>query len=187
MLRSGGNAVDAAVAVGYALAVVYPAAGNIGGGGFMLVRLADGREVFVDFRERAPKAATADMFLDASGNPDAARSTLGHLAVAVPGTVAGLELAREKYGTRKRRDLIAPAIVLAERGFVLEAGDVAMFEEARCRGDVEGEPSPASFDYGYGRALVESGEVERGRALLRGALANDPRNPHAKRSRALLD
>ena len=128
VLRSGGNAVDAAVAVGYALAVVYPAAGNIGGGGFMTLHLADGRQVFIDFRERAPLAAHADMFLDADGNPDALRSTRGHLAVGVPGTVAGLELAREKYGTLARKRLVAPAIELAERGFVLDAGDLAMFD-----------------------------------------------------------
>jgi gamma-glutamyltranspeptidase/glutathione hydrolase len=150
VLRSGGNAVDAAVAVGYALAVVYPAAGNLGGGGFMVLHLADGREVFVDFRERAPMAATAGMFLDADGNPDATRSTLGHLAVAVPGTVAGLELARGKYGTRKRKELIAPAIELAERGFVLEAGDVAMFTEGGA--PLRDDPPSAAIFYPGGRA-----------------------------------
>ena len=152
VLRSGGNAVDAAVAVGYALAVVYPAAGNIGGGGFMVLHLADGRQVFVDFRERAPMAAQADMYLDADGNPDAARSTRGHLAVAVPGTVAGLELAREKYGTQERRRLMAPAIGLAERGFVLEAGDVAMFEEANAT--LRKDPASAAIFLPGGRALA---------------------------------
>src|ERR1700674_125221 len=124
VLKKGGNAVDAAVAVGYALAVVYPAAGNLGGGGFMTIQLADGRKTFLDFRERAPLAARADMYLDANGNVIKGLSTVGYLAVGVPGTVSGLELAREKYGTMKRAALIAPAIALAEKGFVLEQGDV---------------------------------------------------------------
>src|SRR5689334_742934 len=109
VLKKGGNAVDAAVAVGYALAVVYPAAGNLGGGGFMTIQLADGRKTFIDFREKAPLAATAGMYLDASGNVIDGLSVKGHLAVAVPGTVAGLERAREKYGTMPRGRLIAPA------------------------------------------------------------------------------
>lgn len=128
VLKRGGNAVDAAVAVGYALAVVYPAAGNLGGGGFMTLHLADGRQTFIDFREVAPLAASADMYLDAAGNVIPGLSTTGHKAVAVPGTVAGLELALGRYGTMKRAQLIAPAIKLAERGFMLDAGDVRMFE-----------------------------------------------------------
>lgn len=124
VLKRGGNAVDAAVAVGYALAVVYPAAGNLGGGGFMTVQLADGRKTFLDFREKAPLEATANMYLDKDGNVIKGLSTTGHLAVGVPGTVSGLELAREKYGTMKRQALVAPAIALAERGFVLDQGDV---------------------------------------------------------------
>src|SRR6185369_8955740 len=86
VLRNGGNAIDAAVAVGYALAVVYPAAGNLGGGGFMTLQLADGRKTFIDFRETAPLAATATMYLDVNGNVVPDRSTRGYLAVAVPGT-----------------------------------------------------------------------------------------------------
>ena len=89
VLKRGGNAVDAAVAVGYALAVVYPAAGNLGGGGFMTVQLADGRKTFLDFREKAPLAATANMYLDKDGNVIKGLSTTGHLAVGVPGTVSG--------------------------------------------------------------------------------------------------
>ncbi|CAN7184949.1 gamma-glutamyltransferase [Variovorax paradoxus] len=126
VLRRGGNAVDAAVAVGYALAVVYPAAGNLGGGGFMTVQLADGRKTFLDFREKAPLAATANMYLDKDGNVIKGLSTNGHLAVGVPGTVSGMEYAREKYGTMKRADLIAPSIQLAEKGFALEQGDIDM-------------------------------------------------------------
>jgi gamma-glutamyltranspeptidase/glutathione hydrolase len=130
VLKRGGNAIDSAVAVGYALAVVYPAAGNLGGGGFMTVQLADGRKTFFDFREKAPLAATANMYLDKDGNVIKGLSTNGHLAVGVPGTVSGLELAREKYGTMKRAALIAPSIKLAENGFVLEQGDIDMLATA---------------------------------------------------------
>jgi len=130
VLRRGGNAVDAAVAVGYALAVVYPAAGNLGGGGFMTLQLADGRKTFLDFREKAPLAATANMYLDAAGNVIKGSTTTGHLAVGVPGSVSGLEVALAKYGTMKRADLIAPAIRFAEQGFVLDAGDAEMFATA---------------------------------------------------------
>src|SRR5262252_7971767 len=130
VLKKGGNAIDAAVAVGYAMAVVYPAAGNLGGGGFMTIQFADGRKTFLDFREKAPLAATRDMYLDASGNVIKGASTKGHLAVGVPGSVAGLEYAREKYGTRPRGALIAPAIAFAERGFVLDAGDIALLATA---------------------------------------------------------
>ncbi|WP_456670119.1 gamma-glutamyltransferase [Bradyrhizobium sp. USDA 3240] len=128
VLKRGGNAVDAAVAVGYALAVAYPAAGNLGGGGFMTIQLADGRKTFLDFRETAPKGATANMYLDKDGNVIPGLSTKGHLAVGVPGSVAGMEYAREKYGTMKRADVIAPALQLAEDGFVLDQGDVSMLE-----------------------------------------------------------
>jgi len=126
VLKRGGNAVDAAVAVGYALAVVYPAAGNLGGGGFMTIEFADGRKTFLDFRETAPKGATANMYLDKDGNVIKGLSTKGHLAVGVPGSVAGMEYAREKYGTMKRADLIAPAQQLADDGFVLDQGDIDM-------------------------------------------------------------
>src|SRR3954451_9933403 len=116
VLKKGGNAVDAAVAVGYALAVVYPAAGNLGGGGFMTIQLADGRKTFIDFREKAPLAAKPDMYLDPQGNVIKGATTTGHLAVAVPGSVAGMEYALAKYVTRKRGEVIAPAIALADRG-----------------------------------------------------------------------
>lgn len=130
ILKSGGNAVDAAVAVGYALAVVYPAAGNLGGGGFMTIQLADGRKTFLDFREKAPQAATANMYLDQSGNVVPDLSSKGHLAVGVPGTVSGMELALSKYGTKKRQEVIAPAIKLADEGFALEQGDVDLLHTA---------------------------------------------------------
>ncbi len=117
VLRSGGNAVDAAVAAGFALAVTYPSAGNLGGGGFMLVRLASGDSWVVDYRETAPGAATRGMFLDASGKPIPKLSVESPLAVGVPGTVAGLALAREKAGTWPLERLLAPAVALAAEGF----------------------------------------------------------------------
>lgn len=130
VLKSGGNAIDAAVAVGYALAVVYPAAGNLGGGGFMTIQLADGKRTFLDFREKAPLAAKPDMYLDKDGNVIKGASTKSHLAVGVPGTVSGMEYARAKYGTMKRADLIAPSVRFAEEGFVLEQGDVNLLVTA---------------------------------------------------------
>ena len=130
ILKRGGNAIDAAVAVGYALAVVYPAAGNLGGGGFMTIRFADARRTFLDFRERAPQAASRDMYLDKDGNVVKGLSTTGWLAVGVPGTVSGLEYARKKYGTMTRAALIEPAIKLAEDGFTLDQGDVDMLASA---------------------------------------------------------
>jgi gamma-glutamyltranspeptidase/glutathione hydrolase len=130
VLRRGGNAVDAAIAVGYALAVVYPAAGNLGGGGFMTIRFGDGRKTFLDFRERAPGAARRDMFLDKDGTVIKGLSTTGWLAVGIPGTVSGLEYAREKYGSMTPAALIEPAIKLAEDGFILDQGDVDTFDSA---------------------------------------------------------
>jgi gamma-glutamyltranspeptidase / glutathione hydrolase len=129
ILRQGGNAIDAAVAVGYALAVTHPCCGNIGGGGFMTLHLADGRNLFINFRERAPMAASAGMFLDAHGNPVVEKSLDGYLAVGVPGTVLGLETARQEYGTLSRAVLMAPAIRLAEEGFTLTRGDVDVLSE----------------------------------------------------------
>jgi gamma-glutamyltranspeptidase/glutathione hydrolase len=119
VLRRGGNAVDAAVAAGFALAVTLPKAGNVGGGGFMVIRLADGTATTIDFRETAPAAATRDMYLDADGEPVRERSRRGHLAVGVPGTVAGLLYALDAYGTLPRADLVEPAIRLAADGFRL--------------------------------------------------------------------
>src|SRR5215469_17492825 len=121
ILKRGGNAVDAAVATAFALAVVEPAAGNIGGGGFMMVRMADGRASFLDYREVAPDKATRDMYIKPDGKLDTEASVYGYKAVAVPGTAAGLELALETYGTMKLRDVMAPAIRLAENGFPVSA------------------------------------------------------------------
>ena len=117
ILKAGGNAVDAAVAVGFALAVTHPVAGNIGGGGFMLIRLADGRSVFVDYREVAQAAASRKMYLDARGELKPEASIVGALAAGVPGTVAGLALAQQQYGKLGLARVMLPAIVLAEDGF----------------------------------------------------------------------
>src|SRR5213082_3084907 len=129
ILKRGGNAVDAAVATAFALAVVEPAAGNIGGGGFMLVRLANGKTTFFDYREVAPGRATREMYIGADGKLDPEASTIGYKSVAVPGTVAGLEAALKTYGTMKLADLLAPAIRLAEEGFVLSEKLAAELEE----------------------------------------------------------
>src|ERR1700730_3022456 len=117
ILKRGGNAVDAAVAVAFALAVVEPAAGNIGGGGFMLIRQADGKTTFLDYREVGAGKATRDMYIGKDGKLDEEASVIGYKSVAVPGTVAGLELALRTYGTMKLAEVMAPAIRLAEEGF----------------------------------------------------------------------
>jgi gamma-glutamyltranspeptidase/glutathione hydrolase len=116
VLRSGGNAVDAAVAVAFTLAVTHPTAGNLGGGGFLLVRLADGRSTFIDFRERAPEQATRNMYLDEAGNLTK-NSVLGWRAAGVPGTVRGLEYAHKKFGAKPWAELLKPAVELASKGF----------------------------------------------------------------------
>ncbi|MFT9258551.1 MAG: gamma-glutamyltransferase [Acetobacter sp.] len=126
ILAEGGNAADAAVAMGYALAVVYPAAGNLGGGGFMLLREPGKPAVFIDFREKAPLAATPDMYLDSKGNVIPGLSTLGWKSVAVPGTVAGLENVQSRWGRLPRHTVMEPAIALARDGFVLGEGDVEL-------------------------------------------------------------
>jgi gamma-glutamyltranspeptidase/glutathione hydrolase len=127
MLRSGGNAVDAAVATGFALAVVHPQAGNLGGGGFLLLRNATGETHFIDFREKAPAAATENMYLDAQGNvlPESSKdsSVVGYKSVGVPGSVAGLVYAEKKYGKLSLEKVIAPAIKLARDGFPLAYED----------------------------------------------------------------
>ncbi len=131
ILKRGGNAVDAAVAVAFALAVVHPSAGNLGGGGFMLVRLADGRTGFVDYRETAPASASHDMYIRPDGTLDSAAATIGYRSVAIPGTVAGLDLALRTYGTRKWAEVMAPAIRLAEEGFPVSEKLAASLRAAR--------------------------------------------------------
>ncbi|RWM04164.1 MAG: gamma-glutamyltransferase [Mesorhizobium sp.] len=185
VLKKGGNAVDAAVAVGYALAVVFPEAGNIGGGGFMTIRLKGGRTTFIDFRERAPLAATRTMYLDKQGNPVKGASLDGYLAVGVPGSVAGFEMAREKYGTLSRQDLMAPAIAYAKDGFVLNQGDATSFADSADR--LAKDPAAATIflkkdgkPYGVGEKLVQpdlaaslSAISEKGPdAFYRGAIAD---------------
>jgi gamma-glutamyltranspeptidase / glutathione hydrolase len=134
VLKAGGNAVDAAVAVGYALAVVDPCCGNIGGGGFMLIRMHDGRERFIDFREKAPRRATRNMYLDANGDVVPGRSVRGWLAIGVPGTVMGLDRALREYGTMQRAQVMRSAITLAREGFVLDEGDLIPFKGAPLQG-----------------------------------------------------
>lgn len=130
VLQQGGNAVDAAVAVGLALAVTHPSAGNIGGGGFMLIRLSHGRSTFIDFRERAPEAATRDMYVTKSGQVSDDRM-IGYRAVGVPGTVRGLEYASKKYGRRPWAELVAPAAELASKGFPASYGLARSLESSK--------------------------------------------------------
>jgi gamma-glutamyltranspeptidase / glutathione hydrolase len=139
MMQSGGNAVDAAVAVGFALAVVHPQAGNLGGGGFMLVRTADGAAHFIDYREKAPAAATATIYLDTQGNVIENASLVGYKAIGVPGSVAGMVYAEKKYGKLSLGQVMAPAIKLARDGYPLtwedardlQDKDLARFPESR--------------------------------------------------------
>ena len=127
VMQAGGNAIDAAVATGFALAVVHPQAGNLGGGGFLLLRLSTGETRFLDFREKAPAAATENMYLDASGNVIENLSTVGYKSVGVPGSVAGLVYAEKKYGKLSLEKVIAPAIKLAREGFPLAYEDARAF------------------------------------------------------------
>jgi gamma-glutamyltranspeptidase / glutathione hydrolase len=129
ILKKGGNAVDAAVATGFALAVTFPEAGNIGGGGYMVIRMANGTSTSFDYREKAPSAASRDMFLDKDGNFVSSKSEQGYLSVGVPGSVSGMLDALEKYGTMKREQVLAPAIRLAEHGFPLRRSLVNVMNE----------------------------------------------------------
>ncbi len=123
IMQAGGNAVDAAVATGFALAVVHPAAGNLGGGGFMLIRMADGKTHFLDYREKAPAAATRDMYLDAQGNVIDEASEIGYKSIGVPGSVAGMVYAEQKLGKLTLKQVMAPAIRLAREGYGLSWGE----------------------------------------------------------------
>jgi gamma-glutamyltranspeptidase / glutathione hydrolase len=139
IMQAGGNAVDAAVATGFALAVVHPQAGNLGGGGFMLIRTADGRTHFVDYREKAPAAATANMYLDSQGNVVENASVVGYKAIGVPGSLAGMVYAEKEFGKLTLAQVMAPAIKLARDGYPLawqdardlEDKDLAKFAESR--------------------------------------------------------
>ncbi len=131
IMQAGGNAVDAAVATGFALAVVHPAAGNIGGGGFMLIRMADGKVHFLDYREKAPAAATRDLYLDAQGNVIEGASEYGYKAIGVPGSVAGMVYAEQKYGKLTLKQVIGPAIKLAREGYALTWGEARDLHDSR--------------------------------------------------------
>jgi len=170
ILKKGGNAIDAAVAVQFALAVVYPGAGNIGGGGFMVYRAADGSSNTLDFRERAPAASSRDMYLDASGNPIVDKSLYGSLAAGVPGSVAGMVAAHEKYGRLKWRELLNPAIELAEKGFKISARQAHELNELKAR-LIALNPS--------GTALLKAkGEWAEGDVLVQEQLAGTLRQIH---------
>ena len=164
VLTEGGNAIDAAVAMGYALAVSDPCCGNIGGGGFMLIHLANGKSTFVNFRETAPLAATADMYLDERGNIIKGLSTEGYLSVGIPGTVKGLNYALDKYGTWNLEKIIIPVIALAEEGFVLQQGDVDIFQEEKQR---LLEPNVAEIFLEDGKNVYQPGDI-----LVQSDLAN---------------
>jgi gamma-glutamyltranspeptidase/glutathione hydrolase len=155
VLQKGGNAIDAAVAVAFALAVTWPTAGNIGGGGFMVIRRADGRIEALDYRERAPLAAHRDMYLDASGNVVFEASTYGYKAVAVPGTVAGLALARERHGTLPWRELVEPARRLAADGFTVTPWLALNLRDPDNVQRLERDPESRRIFLGNGRAPAE--------------------------------
>jgi gamma-glutamyltranspeptidase/glutathione hydrolase len=127
-MQAGGNAVDAAVATGFALAVVHSAAGNLGGGGFMLIRMADGKTHFLDYREMAPAAAKPDMYLDAQGNVIEGASEIGYKSIGVPGSVAGMVYAEQKYGKLTLKQVMAPSIRLARDGYALSWGEARDFQ-----------------------------------------------------------
>ena len=134
MMQAGGNAIDAAVATGFALAVVHSPAGNIGGGGFMLIRMANGATHFLDYREKAPAAATADMYLDAQGNVIEDASVIGYKAIGVPGSVAGMVYAEQKYGKLSLKRVMAPAIKVARDGYALSWGEARDMQNDRYLG-----------------------------------------------------
>ncbi len=158
VFKAGGNAIDAAVAVGFTLAVTYPEAGNIGGGGFMLIRLANGKTTMIDFREKAPGKATRDMYLDAVGNAIATKSEYGPLAAGVPGSVAGYMYALEKYGTAKRERVLSKAIKIADEGFVVSERIAEGFKDALR--DFSGFPSTVKTYTRNGKPYAE-GELFR--------------------------
>ena len=169
ILRQGGNAIDAAVAIGYALAVTNPCCGNIGGGGFATIHLSNGRDIFLNFREKAPAAATETMYLDAKGEVVPDLSLKGYLAVAVPGSVLGLDTMLRKYGTMTREAVMVPAIKLADEGFVLGQGDASIL--ATSTKNFAGQPDVASIFLNNGQPwqagdrLVQSNLAQTLRAI----------------------
>jgi gamma-glutamyltranspeptidase/glutathione hydrolase len=164
ILKRGGNAIDAAVAVGYTLAVTHPCCGNIGGGGFMLIHLANGKNTFINFREKAPLAAKPDLYLDQQGNVIPNKSLFGYSAVGVPGTVLGLEYALKKYGTMSRDTLMAPAIKMAKEGFVITEPEVPIFAELKDEFPVAPNVAPIF--------LQEGNTLQTGQKLVQVNLAN---------------
>jgi gamma-glutamyltranspeptidase / glutathione hydrolase len=152
ILKQGGNAIDAAVAVGFAEAVVHPCCGNIGGGGFMTIHLENGQNLFLNFREKAPLKATPTMFQDADGNVVPNRSTDSYLGVGVPGTVMGLDTALAKYGTLSLKQVMAPAIELARDGYVLQQGDVNILNDST--DDFARHPNVAAIFLNHGKPFV---------------------------------
>jgi gamma-glutamyltranspeptidase / glutathione hydrolase len=186
IMQAGGNAIDAAVATGFALAVVHPQAGNLGGGGFMLIRMTDGKVRFIDYREKAPAAATANMYLDAHGDviPDA--SVIGYRAIAVPGSVAGLAYAEEKYGKLSLVRVMAPALKLAREGYPLAWEDARDF-----RNDKHLSQFPESYRIFQRNAnYYQSGEIFRQPELTE-TLQHIAQNPddfyHGSIARELVD
>ena len=176
MMKAGGNAVDAAVATGFALAVVHPAAGNIGGGGFMLVRLNDGSTNFIDYREKAPGKATETMYQDENGNVIPNLSRVGYKAVGVPGSVKGLVHAQKRYGKLTLEQVMAPAIRLAREGFELGYGEarsltnfvgngVAAIVVSRWEGELDTATLARELAAGPHRPVPEREEVPESRAI----------------------
>jgi gamma-glutamyltranspeptidase/glutathione hydrolase len=160
ILKAGGNAVDAAVAVGFALAVTHPQAGNVGGGGFMLIALAGTKKITsIDYRETAPAAASRDMFLDENGNVDRDKARYSRASAGVPGTVAGLLYSLERYGTMPRERVLAPAIKLAEEGFTVSYG--LAFALAKGHERFSGDPSSQAYFEHPGGEPYKAGEILR--------------------------
>jgi len=164
ILTDGGNAIDAAVAIGYGLAVSDPCCGNLGGGGFMLIHLANGEETFINFRETAPLAATTEMYLDEQGEIIEGLSLKGYLAVGIPGTVKGLNYALDQYGTWDLEKVITPAIALAEKGFVLQEGDIKIYQADKQK---LLEPNVAAIFLDTGNQVYQAGDT-----LIQSDLAN---------------
>jgi gamma-glutamyltranspeptidase/glutathione hydrolase len=186
VLAAGGNAVDAAIATGFALAVTYPTAGNIGGGGFMVIRFPDGRATTIDFREKAPAAATAEMFTDSTGAYSSRIHHGSHKSVGVPGTVAGFAFAHQKYGKSKWAALVAPGATLAEKGFDAPTGLAASLTSAKTR--LSAYPATIAAYYKAGGVPYAAGEriVLRDLAATLGRIRDQGRDGFYKGTTAKL-